>query len=462
MSTVLQAYRFALDPNTTQDAALRSHCGAQRFAFNWGLARVKSNLGQRDAEASCGLAADELIPHVGWSAYSLRKDWNQAKNQIAPWWAENSKEACSSGLANLASALKIWSDSKSGKRQDRKVGFPKFRGKRGGLSCRFTTGSFGLDESDRRHVKLPRIGTVRTHESTRKLARHVGRGTARIRSATVPYQSGRWFVSFSVEIARTDPAPAQPHTAVGVDLGVKSLAVLSTGEIVPNPKHLEVSQRELRRLQRQASRRVGPDRRANQKPSNRWRKTQARIEKLHTRIANARRDELNKLTTHLVRTHGAIVLEDLNVSGMMRNRRIARHVAGVGMAEIRRQIEYKAAWAKVHCHIADRWYPSSKTCSDCGGVKAKLRLSERTFTCDRRGMSMDRDLNAARNLAALVETSSHSWWATENEPDGNPYQTPCSGAVGTATGRPRPDGRGQRRAARRRLRNTSTHCPERR
>jgi putative transposase len=295
-------------------------------------------------------------------------------------------------------------------------------------------------------MKLPRIGVVRTHESTRKLARHVERGTARIRSATVSYRSGRWFVSFSVEITRTDPAPTQPHTAVGVDLGVKSLAVLSTGEIIPNPKHLEVALRELRRLQRQAARRTGPDKRTRTTPSNRWRTTQARIAKLHTRVANARRDGLHKLTTRLVRTVGAIVLEDLNVSGMIRNRRLARHVAGVGMAELRRQIEYKAGWAGVHVHIADRWYPSSKTCSDCGVVKTKLRLSERIFTCESCGMSMDRDLNAARNLAGLVEaTSSPSCGATINEPDGNPRQTHTVWAAGTATGRPAPPGAGQRR-----------------
>jgi putative transposase len=241
------------------------------------------------------------------------------------------------------------------------------------LSCRFTTGAFGLGDADRRHVTLPRIGLVRTHESTRKLARHVERGTARIRSATVPHRAGRWFCSFSVEITRDDPAPTQPDTAVGVDLGVKSLAVLSTGEVVSNPRHLDVALRTLRRLQRRASRRVGPDRRTRRRPSARWRETRARIGRLHTAVANARRDGLHKLTTRLVRTHGAVVIEDLNVAGMTKNRRLARHVAGVGMAELRRQIEYKAAWSGVRVHLADRWYPSSKTCSGCGVVTATGR-----------------------------------------------------------------------------------------
>jgi putative transposase len=446
MSTVLQAYQFALDPTPGQDDALRSHCGGQRYAYNWGLALVKANLAQRDAERSYGLTDEQLTPSVSWSAYSLRKDWNQAKDTVAPWWGENSKEAYSSGLANLATALGNWADSKRGKRHGRRLGFPRFTGKRSGLSCRFTTGAFGLAD-DRRHVKLPRIGAVRTHESTRKLARHVERGTARIRSATVSHQRGRWFVAFSVEITRADPAPTQPESAVGVDLGVKSLAVLSTGETIPNPRHLETALRELRRLQRQAARRVGPDRRTRRQPSQRWRKTQARITRLHTAITNARRDRLHKLSTRLVRTHGAVVIEDLNVAGMTRNRQLARHIAGVGMAELRRQIEYKASWSGVHVHIADRWYPSSKTCSACGAVKAKLRLSERVYRCEACGLVLDRDLNAARNLAALVqrETSSPSCGATQNEPAGNPRKTRATRATGTATGRPAPTGVGQRR-----------------
>jgi putative transposase len=443
---VVQAYRFALDPTPGQGEMLRSHCGGQRFAYNWGLARVRAILGQREAERSYGIPDDRLTPSVSWSAYGLRKVWNRAKDAVAPWWGENSKEAYSSGLANLAVALTNWDGSRTGKRRGRKVRFPRFKGKRAGLSCRFTTGAFGLADADRRHVKLPRIGLVRTHESTRKLARHIGRGTARIRSATVSHRAGRWFCSFSVEIARHDPAPTRPDATVGVDLGVKSLAVLSTGETVPNPRHLEIAQRELRRLQRRAARRRGPDRRTRRQPSARWRGTQARIARLHTAVANARRDGLHKLSTRLVRTFGAVVIEDLNVAGMTRNRRLARHVAGVGMAVLRRQIEYKAHWSGVRVHVADRWYPSSKTCSGCGVVKTKLRLSERVHRCESCGLILDRDLNAARNLAALVEhTSSPSCGATLNEPDGNPRKTTARGAAGTATGRPAPTGAGQRR-----------------
>jgi putative transposase len=183
MIKVIQAYRYAVEPTAAQQAALRSHCGAQRFAFNWGLELVRANLAQRAAEVSYGVDVEALTRALPWSAYAMRKLWNRVKDTVAPWWPENSKEAYSSGLANLAYALKNWNDSKSGMRRGRNVQFPRFKGKREKLSCRFTTGAFGLT-TDRRHLKLPRIGIVRTYESTRKLARRVEQGTARILSAT--------------------------------------------------------------------------------------------------------------------------------------------------------------------------------------------------------------------------------------------------------------------------------------
>src|SRR3981081_1488345 len=154
---------------------------------------------QRKAEASYGIPADQLTPSLSWSAYSLRKLWNQAKDTVAPWWGGNSKEAYSSGLANLATALGNWNASRNGKRGGPKVRFPRFKGKRTAMSCRFTTGAFGLADTDRRHVRGPPIVKIRTHESPRNLARHVARGTARIRSASVTHQRGLWWVTFSVE-----------------------------------------------------------------------------------------------------------------------------------------------------------------------------------------------------------------------------------------------------------------------
>lgn len=429
----IRAYRFALDPTPLQEEQLRSHCGAQRFAYNWGLRLVKTNLEQRAAERTYGITDDELTPTLNWSAFALRKTWNNVKDDIAPWWRENSKEAYSSGLANLAAALQNWVSFQSGGRRGRSTRFPRFKTKKSRLSCRFTTGAFGLVDTDRRHVKLPRIGQVRTHESTRKLARRVERGSARIRSATVSHTRGRWFVSFSVEVSDPPPCHVRPGHVVGVDFGVSKLAVLSspvpgvsdTRGVVPNPARYEHSLRRLRRLQRKAARRVGPDRRTGATPSRRWARAVAEVDRQHARIANHRAATLHRLTSALAERFEIVVIEDLLISGMLRNRRLARRIAAAGWGELRRQLEYKTCWNGGTLVVADRFYPSSKTCSGCGGVKTNLRLSRRMFSCDACGMSLDRDENAARNLAALAagiahSTSSPSCGATRNEPAGNP------------------------------------------
>ena len=402
--TVIQAYRFALDPTPRQVRDLLRHAGAARVAYNWGLARVKANLSQRAAERSYGIAETDLTASLNWSLYSMRKEWNQAKGRVAPWWAECSKEAYNTGLDQLARGLKNWADSRKGERKGRRVGFPRFRSRRRHApSVRFTTGPIRL-EDDRRHVRLPRLGTVKTHESTRKLQRRIADGRARILSATVRVEAGRWFVSFTVEVQRAEPVPARPDAVLGVDLGVKTLAVFSDGRpAAVNPKHCEAARRKLARLSRRVSRRQGPDRRTGRRPSNRWRKADAARNRVHRRTANLRADAIHKLTTTLAREYGTVVVEDLNVAGMLRNRRLARAISDAGFGEIRRQLAYKTTWNGGTLVVADRWYPSSKTCSRCGVVKAKLRLSERVFVCTECDLVLDRDENAAINLASLVK-----------------------------------------------------------
>jgi putative transposase len=256
---VIRAYQFALDPTEAQAEVFRSHCGAQRVAYNWCLAQVEANWAQRAAEQTYGLTGDQLTPWINTSAYSLRKAWNAAKAEVAPWWAENSKEAYASGCANLATAL--------GNRKAGRARMPRFKSKhRSRLTCRFTTGACGLGQ-DRRHIQLPVIGLVRTHESTRKLARHIEAGSARIRSATLSYQRGRWHVALCVQLPDREHVTRTGDRVVGVDLGITHLAVLSTGEVVPNPRHLDGALRELRRTQRQVSRRRGPHRRTRTAPS---------------------------------------------------------------------------------------------------------------------------------------------------------------------------------------------------
>ncbi|MEO3781659.1 IS607 family element RNA-guided endonuclease TnpB, partial [Micromonospora sp. B11E3] len=257
-------------------------------------------------------------------------------------------------------------------------------------------------EPDRKHIVLPRLGRLKLHESARKLARRLEAGTARIMSAAVRRDGGRWHVSFTVEVERAERTPDRPGSVIGVDVGITHLAVLSTGELVPNPRHLATARDRLRRLGRALSRTSGPDRRTRRRPSKRWQRAANRLGRTHARVANLRRDGLHKLTTRLAAGHGTIVVEDLNVIGMLANRRLARHIADAGFAEIRRQLAYKTDWNGGQLLVADRWYPSSKTCSGCGAAKAKLALSEREYHCQACGLIMDRDLNASLNLAALT------------------------------------------------------------
>jgi putative transposase len=393
---VHQAYRFALDPSPRAARALASHVGARRFAFNWGLALVKERLEAR------GRGEDVEVP---WTLPALRREWNEAKHTVAPWWRENSKEAYSSGLEGLAAALKNWSDSRKGRRKGRRMGFPSFRKKgRGQKSVCFTTGAIRVD--DKSHVVLPRIGRVRTHEPTTALLSLIEAGSARIMRATVCREGERWFVSFACEVEREPKVPRFPHAVVGVDAGLRRLAVLSTGELVENPRPLKAILRRIARLNRELARR---------KPGSRNREeTRLRLARANARAANIRRDAWNKLTTRLARTYGTVAVETLGVAGMMRNRRLARAVADAAPAELRRQLRYKCLWYGSRLVEADRFWPSSKICSHCGSVNEDLPLWERTFRCDACGLVLDRDENAARNLAAIAVAVAGSGPETEN------------------------------------------------
>jgi putative transposase len=285
---------------------------------------------------------------------------------------------------------------------------------------RFTTGAICV-EADRHHLTLPRLGRIGTHESTRKLARRLENGTARILSATVSYRAGRWYCAMQVIVAgKTRPAHAgrSLHPVVGVDVGVKDLLVVATGDGVevdriPAPKPLVAAQATLRALQRRAARQHGPYDPAigaRREPSKRWRRTAARIAKVHARAADIRAHELHVETTALATRHQVVVVEQLNAKGLgrrggRRKRGLNRALADAALGRIRAHLDYETTWHGAELVTAPRFFPSTQLCSR-RGAKTKLRLRDRTYHCRNGCPPIDRDLNAAINLARLGDPNS--------------------------------------------------------
>ena len=416
---VLEAVKVALDPSPAQERLLLSHAGAARFAFNAGLAHVKAGI-------DAGVKPE-------WSFYSLRRWWNANKDTLAVsedgviWWTKNSKEAYSYGLEALAKGLSNWMKSRRGARKGRRVGFPKFKAKdKATPRFAYTTG-FRLIEGDPKALRLPKVGRVHCMEDVTERV-----NGARVLRVTVSRRAGRWFAALAVEREDEPVVKAPKGGAVGVDLGIKTLATLSDGTVINNPRYLRKSERKLKRAQQALSRKtMGSNRRA---------KTRAKVARLHAHVANQRLDAMHKATTWLAGTYSEISVEDLNAAGMVKNHRLAKAVSDAAFGEFRRQLEYKTARTGATLHVVDRWYPSSKTCSACGAVKAKLSLSERVYRCDGCGLSIDRDLNAAVNI--LVAGSAPE---TQNAHGGTVSR---GGQLGRATQVPlkcEPSGRGGNR-----------------
>jgi putative transposase len=299
---------------------------------------------------------------------------------------ETSKCAPQEALRDLDRACtNFYRGLKTGKR----IGFPRFKKKGIHDSFRLTGSIYFIG----RKIQLPRLGRIRLKENREEYFQ------GRILSSTVTRKADRWFVSVTVETEITDPETIDGKP-VGVDLGVKTLVTLSDGTTFKNRRSLERRLRKLRRLSRSMSRK--------KKGSRNRKKARLRLAKLHLRVFNIRQDTLHKITSFLAKNHSRIVIENLCVSGMLKNRRLSRAIADVGFYEFRRQLEYKCEWFGSELLVAPRFYPSSKRCSSCGHVKRELGLSDRIYVCEKCGLEIDRDLNAANNLVAA------SWTETQN------------------------------------------------
>jgi len=369
------AYKTELKPNNKQQGIFARCAGASRYVYNWGLAEW-----QRQYEAA-------KKP----SAYGLRVQFNACKDEVCPWIRELPYAVTESAFESLRKAFQNF--FRRVKNGDAKVGYPKFK-KRG------QGGSFQLRgyKTDIDRIWLGRaIGWVRFKERGYIPPEIAYQKKGGATYCTISEQAGRWFISVQVE--EPDLEPLNGHGAVGVDVGIKNLASASNGQTFEGTKALYKYERKLARLGRELSRR--------KKGGANWRKTKAKIAKVHQRIASVRRHAQHQASHHIVEDlkPAVIILEDLNIKGMLQNRRLAKAISDAGMSELHRQISYKAQWRSVQVVKADRWFASSKTCSECGCIKDDLTLSHRTFGCLECGLILDRDLNAARNLAALGEPS---------------------------------------------------------
>jgi putative transposase len=366
---------------------------------------MKATNDLRKAEISSGVAKSALTPYFPTSHYALRKIWNTKKDLVAPWWRENSKEAYSDGTKRLSLGVANHIDSLTGKRKGKPVGFPKYHKRGQHESVRFTTGNIGVTV-DRHHILLPVIGQIRTYESTRKLTRRIEASSARILAATLCRTCGKWFVSFTVEVDRAIPAPRKGKRIIGIDVGINTLhigASPSGKEILrtENPRNTDKQAKLLRRSNKNLSRKQSHNKQTGTKASNRYIKEQERLRRIHAKPANCRLDLNHKTTTNIAKNFDRIVVEDLNVAGIIQSGLLGKQMSDAGLGEFYRQLKYKTIWYGSTLVIADRFYPSSKTCSKCGLVKAKLPRFERIYKCTACPNVLDRDLNAAVNLAKL-------------------------------------------------------------
>ena len=351
-----RSHRIALQPTADQEQQFKRAAGVARFTWNWALAEWN-----RQYEAG-----------EKPTAAKLKKQFNAIKGEQFPWVYESPRDANAQPFANLDKAFRRFFN-KEAKR-------PRFKKKD---RCRdafyVANDKFHVDGKT---ITLPRIGQVKMREALRL--------PGKILCATVSRTADGGFVAISVETDVPTVASETQAARVGVDLGVRNLATLSDGQTVEGPKPLRSSLKRLARLNRSLSRKT--------LGSRNWVKTKLRVGRCHARIANIRKDALHKLTTGLVRKYACVVIEDLNVKGMVRNRRLSRVISDMGFGEFRRQLEYKAEPTGTEVVVANRWFPSSKLCRVCNHIHENLTLRDRLFKCDGCGHVEHRDLNAACNL----------------------------------------------------------------
>jgi putative transposase len=413
---------FCLDPTVEQREVLARHAGASRFAFNQCLRIVKTALRHRKTNPGV---------EVPWTRFDLINTFNAWKKTEdagrvfavdsertvdtvvtgLAWRGEVCQQVFEEAAADLGKGLGAWSDFRSGKRKSKRVGFPRFKKKTGDIP------SFRLRNKHRkggkppairigehhrpRSITLPGIGPIGVHDDTRRLRRMLATGRAKICCASISHHGGRWRVALNVEAADLHLNQQHPRRAakdaavawVGVDRGLSAFVVAASGDgtevarIDDAPKALAAGMKHQRRLAKSLSRK-----------KNRRDAADRLGRHHHHHVANVRRHFLHQVSNELVKTHDQLVIENLNLTGMLRNHRLARAISDAGWSEFARLIKYKQAWRGGQLVEADRWYPSTRLCPQCGALNSDMTLADRMFTCGC-GHWADRDTNAATNLA---------------------------------------------------------------
>ncbi|HEY9305381.1 MAG TPA: RNA-guided endonuclease TnpB family protein [Mycobacterium sp.] len=445
--------RYCLDPTVEQDEVLSRHAGASRFAFNQCLRMVKTALTHRKSDPGV---------QVPWTGFDLINAFNAWKKTEAAgrifavdadgvadvmvtglWWrGEVCQQVFEEAAVDLGNGLKSWSDSRSGKRRGRRVGFPRFKKKTTSTSSfrlrnkhpKGKTPAIRLDNNKPRSVTLPGIGVIGVHDDTRQLRRMLAKGRAKILFATISHHGGRWWIALNIKAADLHSNHQHPTRLdagrgwVGVDRGLSAFLVAAADDgtevarISEAPKALAAGLRRQRRLSKSLSRK--------KKGSHHRKRAAAQLGRHHHHVANVRRHFLHQVSNELVKTHDRLVIENLNVSGMLRSHRLARAISDAGWSAFARMLTYKQAWRGGQLVEANRWYPSTRLCPQCGIVDNAMTLADRVFTCGC-GHTADRDTNAAVNLARWAHTHHGS------------HRSPDPQAGGRATNARRRDGADQ-------------------
>lgn len=364
---MIKAHQIKLYPTKKQERLLIQSCGVARFAYNWALNKWK----------------EDYSNNIKQSAYSLIKYLNSIKKEKFPWMQETGKTCSQYAIHHVETAYKkMWNQGN---------GYPKFKKK--GVRDSFVSveNNQNFKQGDFK-IQLPRIGKVKCSENLRF--------DGKVNNVVVKRVADMWFAIININIEDNPietPIVNENQVTVGVDMGIKSMMVLSDGTVYENPKALRKGLRGLKRAQRSLSRKV--------KGSNNRKKQQMKVARKHYRISNIRKNAIHQATTEIVRKYDRIIIETLKPKNMVKNHRLAQAVSDVSFGEISRQLAYKCLWGGKELVKADMWFASSKLCSVCGNKKEILKLSERVYKCSNCFLEIDRDLNAAINLANYRPTS---------------------------------------------------------